>query len=168
MKQQQEKTKNKEKKTREIAARARKIKKDHEAQKAKEAAEEVARQQQQHNERERKDRLLFGGSRADGCRAGKFSYHLFTYVFTVVLFQTKENVLGSRIIIIRVELRGNLTKTLLQSSLVVTLTATLGSSRDGEGRAIPGGKQHSGSTGSAGGTSGAAGTADYGTNDDTN
>ena len=40
----------------------------------------------------------------------------------------------------------------------------------GEGRAIPGGKQHSGSTGSAGGTgtSGAAGTADYGTNDDTN
>ena len=50
----------------------------------------------------------------------------------------------------------------------MTLTATLGSSRDGEGRAIPGGKQHSGSTGSAGGTSGAAGTADYGTNDDTN
>ena len=92
MKQQQEKTKNKEKKTREIAARARKIKKDHEAQKAKEAAEEVARQQQ-HNERERKDRLLFGGSRADGCRAGKFSYHLFTYVFAVVLFQTKENIL---------------------------------------------------------------------------
>ena len=92
MQQQQEKRKNKVKKTREIAARAQKIKKDHEAQKAKEAAEEVARQQQ-HNERERKDRLLFGGSRADWCRAGKFSYHLFTYVFAVVLFQTKENIL---------------------------------------------------------------------------